>query len=188
MKTNTFRILFFLKKTKPLKNGEFPCVMRLTVNGERAEVSTSRSIRSNIWDQKKGRALGNTPKSNSGNNFLDNKTELVYQYKRNFELYDQEVSARSLKDQLQGRGNVSSSLVALFEDHNAQMWEKVPGSKARETALRYDTTLKHVRDFMKTQYHVNDIPINLCIIFIHKYLRTIHFLNFNLNFILQLAL
>ena len=53
METNTFRILFYLKRTKLLKNGEAPIFMRITVNGERAEISTHRSIDPKLWDQKK---------------------------------------------------------------------------------------------------------------------------------------
>ena len=33
-----FTVLFFVKKSKPLKNGEVPICMRITVNGKRAEV------------------------------------------------------------------------------------------------------------------------------------------------------
>lgn len=38
MKRNYFSVLFFIKKTKLLKNGEAPICMRITVNSKRAEV------------------------------------------------------------------------------------------------------------------------------------------------------
>jgi hypothetical protein len=42
MKTekSTFRILFYLKRTKTLNNGKLTIFMRITVDGERAEIST----------------------------------------------------------------------------------------------------------------------------------------------------
>ena len=40
-----FTVLFFVKKSKPLKNGEVPICMRITVNGKRAEVQIRRTLR-----------------------------------------------------------------------------------------------------------------------------------------------
>ena len=44
MQRNYFTVLFFLKKSKLLKNGEAPICMRITVNGKRAEVQIKRSV------------------------------------------------------------------------------------------------------------------------------------------------
>ena len=45
MKTSTsFNILFWLKQSKS-KNGEAPFYARLTVNGQRAEISLKRKIK-----------------------------------------------------------------------------------------------------------------------------------------------
>lgn len=44
MQRNYFTVLFFLKKSKLLKNGEAPICMRITINGKRAEVQIKRSI------------------------------------------------------------------------------------------------------------------------------------------------
>ena len=41
MKRNSFNVLFFLKKTKLLKNGEASVCMRITVNGARVETNIS---------------------------------------------------------------------------------------------------------------------------------------------------
>ena len=39
MQRNYFTVLFFLKKSKLLKNGEAPICMRITINGKRAAQS-----------------------------------------------------------------------------------------------------------------------------------------------------
>lgn len=39
MKRWTFSILFFIKKTKLLKNQEAPVFMRITIDGQRAEAN-----------------------------------------------------------------------------------------------------------------------------------------------------
>ena len=44
MQNNSFSVLFFIKKSKLLKNGEAPICMRITVNSKRAEVQVKRSV------------------------------------------------------------------------------------------------------------------------------------------------
>ena len=46
-KTN-FRVSFFLKKTKLLKNGEASVAMRITVDGQRVENNIRKSILPNL--------------------------------------------------------------------------------------------------------------------------------------------
>ena len=50
MQRNYFTILFFIKKSKLLKNGEAPICMRITVNGQRAEIQIKRDQRNNLRD------------------------------------------------------------------------------------------------------------------------------------------
>ena len=60
MKTekSTFRILFYLKRTKTLNNGKLTIFMRITINGERAEISTHQNVESHLWNQGKAVVKG----------------------------------------------------------------------------------------------------------------------------------
>ena len=53
VKRNTLSVLFIIKKSKLLKNGEAPVCMRITVNKRVAEVMIKRSIPVDLWNQKK---------------------------------------------------------------------------------------------------------------------------------------
>ena len=53
MQRNYFTILFFIKKSKLLKNGEAPICMRITVNGQRAEIQIKRSVEVSKWNSQK---------------------------------------------------------------------------------------------------------------------------------------
>ena len=44
MQRNYFSILFFIRRTRLLKNGEAPIGLRITVNGQRAEMQIKRSV------------------------------------------------------------------------------------------------------------------------------------------------
>ncbi len=44
MRRDSFNVVFFIKKTKLLKNGEASVCMRITVNGARVETNIRKSI------------------------------------------------------------------------------------------------------------------------------------------------
>ena len=44
MKQGTMNILFFVLKTKLLKNGEAPVLMRITINGDYDDARIQRSV------------------------------------------------------------------------------------------------------------------------------------------------
>ena len=49
MRRDSFNVLFFIKKTKLLKNGEASVCMRITVNGARVETNIRKSIEPVSW-------------------------------------------------------------------------------------------------------------------------------------------
>ena len=57
MQRNYFSILFFIRRTRLLKNGEAPIGLRITVNGQRAEIQIKRSIPEERWNASKGCAV-----------------------------------------------------------------------------------------------------------------------------------
>lgn len=54
MKQGTMNILFFILKTKLLKNGEAPILMRITIDGHYEEARIQRSVLPKQWDSAKG--------------------------------------------------------------------------------------------------------------------------------------
>ena len=57
---NTFRILFYIKRTAPDRYGRVPVMVRITINGERAQFSTQQHVDPRIWDAHDGRVTGRT--------------------------------------------------------------------------------------------------------------------------------
>jgi hypothetical protein len=57
MERQTFTIMFFIKRTKLHKNNEAPIIMRITVNGERSEMTIQRSIDPEQWNSTKCKSL-----------------------------------------------------------------------------------------------------------------------------------
>lgn len=71
MKQETLSILFFILKTRLLKNGEAPVILRVTIEGRGSdEVRIQRSINPNLRDQAKGRSEGKDRASPELNNYI----------------------------------------------------------------------------------------------------------------------
>jgi transposase len=58
MKQGTMNILFFILKTKLLKNGEAPILMRITIDGHYEKVRIQRSVLPKQWNSAKGCSKG----------------------------------------------------------------------------------------------------------------------------------
>jgi len=162
MKTekSTFRILFYLKRTKTLSNGKLTIFMRITVDGERAEISTHQSVESHLWNQEKGTVKGISISTKQTNDYLEHLKLKVYRYKKELEVDDQEVTARTLGDLLQGKNSQQKGLVELFMEHNKRCRELVGKDIAPATLTRYETTLMHIKNFIQTKYRQPDIPLH----------------------------
>lgn len=55
-----FAVLFHVKKSKVPTNGTSPIFMRLTIDGERIEISTKRLVEPNKWNAAAHKAIGTT--------------------------------------------------------------------------------------------------------------------------------
>lgn len=53
---STFKILFYLKKNEPKKNGNVTIMIRVTVDGSNTQFSSKIDIHPNDWDISKGQA------------------------------------------------------------------------------------------------------------------------------------
>ena len=55
---NTFKVLFYIKKNAPLRNGNTPIMGRITINGQRTQLSTRLSVDPKLWNVNMGRVTG----------------------------------------------------------------------------------------------------------------------------------
>ena len=80
MERRTFSITFFIIRTKLRKNSEAPVLLRITVNGERTNVSIQRTIKPDHWNSVKGCAKATTQYGRDLNLYLDQVRLQIYQH------------------------------------------------------------------------------------------------------------
>ncbi len=98
MQRNYFTVLFFLKKSKLLKNGEAPICMRITINGKRAEVQIKRSIDVTKWNTQKECSIGREKKYQEINHYLDTIRTKILQIHRELEQDGKPITADIIKN------------------------------------------------------------------------------------------
>ncbi len=182
MKTN-FSMLFYLKKQKNYTSGLAPVYLRITVDGERAEVTTNRECEPEKWNSHSGRATGTKENIKSLNAFLDNLQSDAYEAHRYLHENGKLITAESLKNRMLGKSEKSYMLIELFKDHNSKVASLIGKGFAPATYKRYETSLRHTQAFLKFQFGVADINIekvdNAFITDYDYYLRTTNKCNNN---------
>ena len=157
MKKKTFAILFYVKRTKLLKNWEAPVFMRITVDALRVEMSIQRSINLSEWIEKKCCAKPTNAKNRELNHFLEHIRHRLYEIQKELEDENKIVTAELLKNRYMGISEVNVSLVELYTEHNQKLKALIGKGFTTSTLKRHETTMNHVVEFMQDKYNRNDI-------------------------------
>jgi site-specific recombinase XerD len=156
----TFKLAFYVKRTKALKDGTIPVYARIIINGKSSEFGLQRNVNPDGWDSQKGRAIPNSKQNKELNNYLEAVKGNIFVKKRELEEQGKILSAEVLKKAYLGIDESNLNLLAIFKDHNdkCKLLENI--DFAPGTVERYETCFKHVKDFMKKKYRKNDMPLN----------------------------
>ena len=140
MKTN-FSMLFYLKKQKNYTSGLAPVYLRITVDGERAEVTTNRECEPEKWNSHSGRATGTCLGLSNINKAMKRETK-IKQVHPNGLLYYLWFIGVDLSNQNKGIGS------KLLQDVISE------GQKQNRTICLETSTLKNVPWYEKFGFSI----------------------------------
>jgi site-specific recombinase XerD len=158
MKTN-FSMLFYLKKQKNYTSGTAPIYLRITVDGQRSEVTTNRECEPSRWNSHAGRAIGTKESTRSLNTYLDDLQSEAYEAHRYLHANDKTITAESIKNKMLGKSEKAYMLIEIFQEHNRKVESLVGVEFATQTYKRYQISLQHTKAFLLYKYKVRDIDI-----------------------------
>lgn len=92
-----FSLNFMARKSRPNKEGEIPILLRITMNGQRAEIYTNRYISPDNWNSAKGQAKGKTKKDLELNRYLDTIRTKIFEIHRQLVLRNEMITPDQLK-------------------------------------------------------------------------------------------
>jgi integrase len=164
-------VRFLIRKERGDDQSEAPIYMRMTIAGERFELSTRRAVLPENWSAESGRVNGTNSKAKSVNTFLDSLLSRAYGYQKQILNEGKELTLTEFKSRWNGIPTEKPKmLMEVFEEHNQQMKALIGHEFSPLTFERYTTSKKHTHDFMKSKYNVDDIDIKkLNYEFIHNY-------------------
>ena len=149
----------YAKKSKANKNGQLPIYFRLTVNGERFEFSTKKFIEKSKWSAEQSKLKGNSEEARSLNNYLDLLKSKVFDIQMELLHRSEELSIENFKSKLTGTHERELMIIPIYQHHNDRIKDLIGNGYAYGTLERFKISLKHLQEFIKWKYNVNDINI-----------------------------
>ncbi len=170
MRRKTFRVLFFLKKSKLMKNGEAPICMRITVDGKTSDIQIKRSAPVEHWNQPKECVRGKGRNVEELNRYIEATRVRLYQIYRELEENNKVITAERIKNIYYGNGETQRTLLQVFAEHNAQCQQLIGKDYVFKTVQRYESTVRYLKEFMQRKYKLSDIALTeLTPSFIHEF-------------------
>ncbi|MDD4149869.1 MAG: site-specific integrase [Bacteroidales bacterium] len=159
-KRTTLSLLFFIKRTKLLKNGEAPVYMRITVKGSRADLAVNRSVNPDIWSTEKGACIGTTKEARMLNTYIESIKVQIHQIVNYLREDNAAITTEAIKNSFLGiEEDNRTKILELFSEHNEKIKALINIDYSPETVERYDTSLKHTRNFILSKYNRDDLYV-----------------------------
>lgn len=160
MRRNSFGVLFFLKKNQLLKSEEAPVSMRITVNGQREEIRTKKSINPSLWNQAKECSRGRDRKSKDLNEYIESAQIRLSQLYNKMEQSGKSITAKILRNKFLGMDDEDrKTLIAFFNEHNDQCRKLIGIDYADITVRRYECCSRYLQELIQTKYGEDDVLI-----------------------------
>ena len=153
-KRSTFKLLFYLKKNEPKKNGNVPVMGRITIDGIPKSFSTKLDINPNNWDLKHGRVLGKSAQALGTNLKLDNIRVRINKIYDDMLKDEGFATAQKVKLSFLGVGVMDDAILKVFKDQNENFERMVSkGKRSQNTYNKYKTVYNHLNEFIKERYN-----------------------------------
>ncbi|WP_062052983.1 site-specific integrase [Aquimarina longa] len=157
-KRATFKILFYLKKNAPKKDGSIPVMGRITINGKITQFSTKISIDAKKWDISHNRLKGKSKEANEINQKLDAIRVRINDCYNRILNQNGYVSAIKVKNAFLGITTDEKMLLVVFQKYLDDFYTKVGKTKAKGSWAYFRFSFQHVKTFLKEKHNLKDIP------------------------------
>ena len=151
---------FYAKSTKSNSAGQFPIYVRLTVDGKRLEFSSKKFIDPAKWSAEMTKMKGQSEDARSINEYLDLIKSKVYTIQMDLIHRNENITIEVFKNILNGTHERKRFLIPIFQEHNNKIKELLGIEYAPGTLERYETSLKHTKNFLIWKYNISDINID----------------------------
>lgn len=142
---STFKVLFYLKRNAPKKNGLVPVMCRITVNGKIAQFSCKLDVEEKTWNVELGRVSGRSVVAQEANRMLDKIRVGINQAYQKIADRDNYVTAEKVRNAYLGLGMNHETLLAVsgsITRITKSRWASSKACAAIGNTAPYITTLR----------------------------------------------
>lgn len=157
--TTDFQRAVLHPQNKNSKSGETPIMLRITIQGQLAEMQLKRTVKPELWSQAKERCTGKDSKSVEVNRYLESIKLRLYEIHRTLEDENKLINPMEIKRRFLGLDEKHKMFFEVFQEHNDKCRELIGKDYAKVTVSRFDTCLKYFKEMLLKQYHLKDIPM-----------------------------
>ena len=148
---------FYVKQARKDRNEEAPIYLRITINGERSEITTGRVINPNNWDKSAERVIGRSEEARTINAVLTTLLGKVEKYYSALDAKDERIFVTQIINQLRGKSVNQRTLIQAYEYHISKLTELSGIDYAIATVKKYGYSLDNLKRYILEKYNKSDI-------------------------------
>lgn len=160
MKQGTMNILFFVLKTKLLKNGEAPVLMRITINGSYDDARIQRSVPLNLWNAAKGCSKGRDRASIALNTYIAELHARALEKHKELVLEQALITPKLILKRVFGKDTEMRTLLGTMQDGIKEMETLAGIDYSPVTINRYKNVVKKLQRLIPSYYGKEDITFH----------------------------
>lgn len=157
---NELKVSFYIKREKSAANtsGIYPIIGKIIIGNTIAQFSSKLKVEERLWNVKSGRATGKSRQAVELNRAINKINLAIHTSYKDILKRTGKVTAVEVKNVFQGNVTTQKTVLVLFEEMMQDFKARIGIDRAASTYKQYEVLYSQLKDFLKVQYHVNDIP------------------------------
>jgi len=161
-RTNSFRLLFFVNKSKVNAEGTAPILLRITIGGCKTASTVHHRIRPKEWDSKRGMPFPRG-KNEQLITYLETIKHRAMDAHNELLMDNEVVTPEMVRDVLFGFHTSSGQqmLLRMWEEHNDRLKGVIDKECSYTLWQKHNTTRNYFKEFLASKMRMQDIHVKL---------------------------
>ncbi len=162
---NELKVSFYLKRegnterTEANPDAVFPIIGKIIIGNSIAQFGLKLKIEERLWSVKSGRAIGKSRAAIELNREINKINLSIHTHYRDILKRTGKVTAIEVKNAFQGIATAQKTLLVLFSEMMEDFKGRIGIDRAQSTYKQYKVFYKQLKQFLREEYHVEDIPL-----------------------------
>ena len=162
---NELKVSFYLKRegnterTETNPDAVFPIIGKIIIGNTIAQFGSKLKIEERLWSVKSGRAIGKSRIAVELNREINKINLSIHTHYKDILKRTGKVTAIEVKNAFQGIATAQKTLLVLFGEMMGDFKGRIGIDRAQSTYKQYEVLYKQLKQFLREEYHVEDIPL-----------------------------